>query len=64
MSESIRQSKTSSKEGQSELATEQSGGHNSAELVDALDDILDQIDEVLEQNAEEFVKNYVQKGGQ
>jgi ubiquitin-like protein Pup len=32
--------------------------------VDALDDILDQIDEVLEQNAEEFVKNYVQKGGQ
>lgn len=29
-----------------------------------LDSILDQIDEVLEENAEEFVKSYVQKGGQ
>jgi ubiquitin-like protein Pup len=29
-----------------------------------LDWILDQIDEVLEENAEEFVKSYVQKGGQ
>ncbi|NNN03681.1 MAG: ubiquitin-like protein Pup [Acidimicrobiaceae bacterium] len=29
-----------------------------------LDDLLDEIDEVLEQNAEEFVRNYVQKGGQ
>jgi len=32
--------------------------------LDALDDLLDEIDEVLEENAEEFVKNYVQKGGQ
>jgi ubiquitin-like protein Pup len=29
-----------------------------------LDDLLDEIDEVLETNAEDFVKNYVQKGGQ
>jgi len=29
-----------------------------------LDDLLDEIDGVLESNAEEFVKNYVQKGGQ
>ena len=29
-----------------------------------LDDLLDEIDEVLELNAEEFVKGYVQKGGQ
>lgn len=29
-----------------------------------LDDLLDDIDQVLEENAEEFVKNYVQKGGQ
>ena len=37
----------------------------SAEQLKAeLDDILDQIDEVLEENAEEFVRNYVQKGGQ
>jgi ubiquitin-like protein Pup len=29
-----------------------------------LDDLLDEIDGVLEENAEEFVKSYVQKGGQ
>jgi prokaryotic ubiquitin-like protein Pup len=29
-----------------------------------LDDILDEIDEVLESNAEDFVKSYVQKGGE
>lgn len=29
-----------------------------------LDNLLDEIDEVLESNAEEFVKGYVQKGGQ
>ena len=29
-----------------------------------LDDLLDEIDEVLEVNAEEFVRSYVQKGGQ
>jgi len=34
------------------------------ELKAELDDLLDEIDEVLETNAEEFVKNYVQKGGQ
>ena len=29
-----------------------------------LDDLLDEIDSVLEDNAEDFVRNYVQKGGQ
>jgi prokaryotic ubiquitin-like protein Pup len=29
-----------------------------------VDDLLDEIDDVLEENAEEFVKNYVQKGGE
>jgi ubiquitin-like protein Pup len=29
-----------------------------------LDDLLDEIDEVLEENAEDFVKSYVQKGGE
>jgi ubiquitin-like protein Pup len=31
---------------------------------DDVDDLLDEIDEVLEANAEEFVRSYVQKGGQ
>ncbi|GFP26752.1 ubiquitin-like protein Pup [Candidatus Hakubella thermalkaliphila] len=29
-----------------------------------LDKLLDEIDDLLEENAEEFVRNYVQKGGQ
>ena len=29
-----------------------------------IDDLLDEIDEVLDTNAEEFVRAYVQKGGQ
>ncbi|MEO9223891.1 MAG: ubiquitin-like protein Pup [Acidimicrobiales bacterium] len=29
-----------------------------------MDDLLDEIDDVLETNAEEFVKSYVQKGGE
>jgi len=33
-------------------------------LLSEMDDLLDEIDEALETNAEEFVRNYVQKGGQ
>lgn len=29
-----------------------------------MDDLLDEIEGVLEENAEEFVKGYIQKGGQ
>lgn len=32
--------------------------------VSGTDDLLDEIDGLLESNAEEFVKSYVQKGGQ
>lgn len=34
------------------------------EVLEDVDELLDEIDEVLEENAEEFIKNYVQKGGQ
>jgi len=40
--------------------TSESGEKIKAEL----DDLLDEIDDVLEQNAEDFVKSYIQKGGQ
>jgi ubiquitin-like protein Pup len=40
--------------------TSESGEKIKAEL----DDLLDEIDEVLEENAEEFVKSYIQKGGE
>ena len=41
-------------------ATSEQGEKIKAEL----DDLLEEIDEVLESNAEDFVKSYVQKGGQ
>jgi prokaryotic ubiquitin-like protein Pup len=34
------------------------------EMTEGIDAILDEIDEVLEENSEEFVRQYVQKGGQ
>ena len=33
-------------------------------MLDDVDGLLDEIDEVLESNAEEFVRGYVQKGGE
>ncbi len=49
---------------QEETSAEEST--QTAEAVDTsdVDDLLDEIDDVLEENAEEFVKNYVQKGGE
>lgn len=34
------------------------------ELKGEMEALVDEIDEVLEENAEEFVKNYVQRGGE
>ena len=34
------------------------------QLKEEMDALVEEIDEVLEENAEEFVKNYVQRGGQ
>ena len=34
------------------------------EVTEDVDSLLDEIDGVLEENAEEFVKSYVQKGGE
>ncbi|WP_454064395.1 ubiquitin-like protein Pup [Candidatus Nitrospira salsa] len=33
-------------------------------LKEEMDELVDEIDQVLEENAAEFVKNYVQKGGE
>lgn len=37
---------------------------DASESLEITDDLLDEIDSVLEENAEEMVKNYVQKGGE
>lgn len=66
MAEQQRKSKSTSKADKEEvedveLKNDEKKGE---EIKDDLDDLLDEIDGVLETNAEEFVKNYVQKGGQ
>lgn len=59
------QKKTSKRE-QDEVEVEESTEKkvDSETLAAEMDDILDEIDEVLEENAQEFVKGYVQKGGE
>ena len=47
---------------QSDVTAETAG--EGEELTERIDDLLEEIDSVLEENAEEFVKNYVQKGGE
>ena len=65
MAERTQKSKTTSERDQGTVeeaapAVTETGDKLKAEL----DDLLDEIDEVLETNAEDFVKSYVQKGGQ
>ena len=55
-----RKSETETEVDEATPATSERGEKIKAEL----DDLLDEIDEVLEDNAEEFVRNYVQKGGE
>ena len=48
-----------------EVVEETPGVSEKGEKIKAeLDDLLDEIDEVLEDNAEDFVRSYIQKGGQ
>jgi ubiquitin-like protein Pup len=43
---------------------EAASGEKAEALKEELDDLLDEIDSVLESNAEDFVRSYVQKGGE
>ena len=47
-----------------DVAATSASTERSDRLKGELDDLLDEIDEVLESNAEEFVKSYIQKGGE
>ncbi len=47
-----------------EQAPVEGGDAQARDVVDDVDELLDEIDDVLEENAEEFVRGYVQKGGQ
>ncbi len=47
-----------------EVGGDAAGQERREKLSAETDDILDEIDGVLESNAEDFVRSYVQKGGQ
>jgi ubiquitin-like protein Pup len=65
MAEREQKKKTSTTEHVDETVEEVPVASAKGEKLKAeLDDLLDEIDEVLEDNAEEFVRNYVQKGGE
>jgi ubiquitin-like protein Pup len=65
MQERIRQQKSSQSDSSAPVENDSVKTTEAAEKIKSdIDDLLDEIDEVLEANAEEFVKNYVQKGGQ
>ncbi|PKH40504.1 prokaryotic ubiquitin-like protein Pup [Nocardioides alpinus] len=65
MAQEQKQPRRSSQE---ETATEEVVETDVAERKEMIDEdvdaILDEIDEVLESNAEDFVKSFIQKGGQ
>ena len=62
--ETVRKTSTSRSTETVEEESKSASTEKSEKLKAELDDLLDEIDEVLEDNAEEFVRNYVQKGGQ
>ncbi len=65
MAEREQKKKTTTTEREDEVVEEVPGASATGDKLKAeLDDLLDEIDEVLEDNAEEFVRNYVQKGGE
>ncbi|GMU79678.1 MAG: prokaryotic ubiquitin-like protein Pup [Acidimicrobiia bacterium] len=64
MAEQQRRQRPSPKERVAEEESVAAPTDRGEKLKSDLDDLLDEIDEVLEENAEEFVKSYVQKGGE
>ena len=47
-----------------EAADTESVKERHEKLTEDVDELLDEIDSVLEENAEEFVRSYIQKGGE
>jgi prokaryotic ubiquitin-like protein Pup len=65
MAERERKQKPAPKEREEVVDEEVAAASERGEkLKEDIDDLLDEIDSVLEDNAEEFVRSYVQKGGE
>ena len=56
--------RTSETEEQQDAATQSDAAERKEQLDEDIDAILGEIDDVLETNAEDFVKSFIQKGGQ
>lgn len=65
MAQEQKQPRKSSEEvDETEVAPEEGVAERKEALDDDVDAILDEIDDVLESNAEDFVKSFIQKGGE
>jgi len=64
MAEQVKKDKAKTEEATPEKTEVKDLKGKGEEIKEGLDALMDEIDEVLEENAEEFVKNYVQRGGQ
>ncbi|KRC63727.1 ubiquitin [Aeromicrobium sp. Root236] len=64
MSEQQHKSTRKASEPEAQVDTTEVDAERKEKLDDDVDSILDEIDDVLEENAEEFVRSFVQKGGQ
>jgi ubiquitin-like protein Pup len=64
MTEQERMQRTGSERTEAVAADASVESSAANDLATELDSLLDEIDSVLEENAEEFVRNNVQKGGQ
>jgi ubiquitin-like protein Pup len=64
MAERIQRKSNAPVESNEVVTVSRSESETGQRLRAELDDLLDEIDEVLETNAEEFVRAYVQKGGE
>jgi len=59
-----RSQKTTERNRNVPVGTSTEKADHAREELEAVDELMEEIDDLLEENAQDFVKNYVQKGGQ
>ena len=64
MAERVQKQMSNSERASEEVVSSEASSQQGEKLKAELDDLLDEIDDVLESNAEDFVKSYIQKGGE
>lgn len=64
MAEQQHRTTRKSEDAEGQIDSTEVDAERKEKLDDDVDSILDEIDDVLEENAEEFVRSFVQKGGE